>query len=374
MSEYQYYEFRTLNRQLSSDERKKVDGLSSHGHTTATSFSVDYSWGDFKHNPNKVLSTYFDTFYYIANWGTVTFKLRFPKDLVNTSAWAPYTIESPEDMLIDHETVDDSVILTFESDTEDGFGWIEGSDALDGLSGLYDELLRGDLRVLYLGWLRAIQGGVEYSDYYDEETLEPPVPAGLDKLTPAQRDFVAEFGIDKDLLAVAAMGSALGEDVESINEVAALSTLTKDECVDYLHRFLQGEAHLEMKLKQQIGLLGSQSDSAENGTRTIGELFAGVNVAKEKRKKAAAAAKEAKRIAAMDALAARGDAVWEEIDSLIREGKRNAYDEAVTLLVRLRELASERGHAVQFEQHVASIRNQYGRRSSLMSAMNRAQL
>jgi len=43
MSKYQYYEFRTINRQLSVDERKKVNALSSRSHTTATSFSVEYS-------------------------------------------------------------------------------------------------------------------------------------------------------------------------------------------------------------------------------------------------------------------------------------------------------------------------------------------
>lgn len=57
MSEYQYYEFRPIDRQLTANERANVNKLSSHGHTTATSFSVDYSWGDFKHQPDDVLET-----------------------------------------------------------------------------------------------------------------------------------------------------------------------------------------------------------------------------------------------------------------------------------------------------------------------------
>jgi len=47
-------------------------------------------------------------------------------------------------MTVAHETVGDSVILLFEA------------HALGGLSGLYNDILQGDLRVLYLGWLRAI--------------------------------------------------------------------------------------------------------------------------------------------------------------------------------------------------------------------------
>lgn len=373
MSEYQYYEFRTLNRQLSAEERSEVNNLSSHGNTTATSFSVDYSWGDFKHNPNKVLSTYFDMFYYVANWGTVTLKLRFPKEIVDTSAWAPYCIEMPESMLVDHEMSGDSVILTFEGYQEEGFGWIEEVYALDGLSGLYDELLSGDVRVLYLGWLRAIQYGVGYGGLHDE-MLEPPIPPNMRKLTQSQSDFVREFDIDKDLLTVAVQGSAGAQESELIDELSALDKLTKAECVDYLYRFLQGEAHVDMKLKQQVGLIAPKADINAKGTRTIGKLLAGVETAQETRRVAEAAAKEAQRQAERQALADRGDAVWEEIDTLIQDGNRKAYDEAVKLLVQLRELASERGHVLQFEQRVAGIRNQYRRRSSLMSSMNSAQL
>ncbi len=39
MSEYQYYEFRTINRQLPAAERTAADKLSSHGHRESTTFT-----------------------------------------------------------------------------------------------------------------------------------------------------------------------------------------------------------------------------------------------------------------------------------------------------------------------------------------------
>jgi hypothetical protein len=64
-------------------------------------------------------------------------------------------------------------------------------------------VLAGDLRVLYLGWLRCAQS-LELAD----ENPEPPVPTGLGTLN-ASLATVAEFlCIDPGLLAAAADGAA----------------------------------------------------------------------------------------------------------------------------------------------------------------------
>jgi hypothetical protein len=65
MSEYQYYEWQTIDRPLSSSEREAVSGLSSHMETaTSTQAIVTYSWGDFKHDSRQVLLQYFDAHRY----------------------------------------------------------------------------------------------------------------------------------------------------------------------------------------------------------------------------------------------------------------------------------------------------------------------
>lgn len=55
--------------------------------------------------------------------------------------------------------------------------------------GLYHEILQGDHRALYLAWLRTIQDGTDYSNEFDDETVDPPVPPGLEQLLTTLDDF-----------------------------------------------------------------------------------------------------------------------------------------------------------------------------------------
>ena len=51
MSEYQYYEWQTIDRVLTPDEQSLVDQLSSHIDVTASQAVVTYEWGDFNFHP-----------------------------------------------------------------------------------------------------------------------------------------------------------------------------------------------------------------------------------------------------------------------------------------------------------------------------------
>ena len=70
MSEYQRYEFMTSDRPLTRAQLDEVNRLSSHIEASSTHAVIEYHWGDFKHNPIKVLHQYFDGFLYWANWGS----------------------------------------------------------------------------------------------------------------------------------------------------------------------------------------------------------------------------------------------------------------------------------------------------------------
>jgi len=120
--------------------------------------------------------------------------------------------------------------------------------------------------------------------------------------------------------------------------------------------------------------LQPQSSAALQGKRTVGQLLATVDEVEAQREKAEAAEAEAKRQTELQALAARGDAVWQEIDELIKTSKSKAYDEAVSLLGKLHALAIEQDQITIFESRVQHIRQQYGRRSSLMRLMKNARL
>lgn len=370
MSEYQYYEFRTINRQLTAAQRTAVDKLSSHGDTTATSFSVEYSWGDFKHDPDEVLANYFDIFFYIANWGSVELKFCYPKELIDLRALEPYCIDE-EELAIETKTIGDRIILSFASHAEGDGAWIEGEGMLDDLVGLYTQISQGDRRIFYLAWLGAAERAYEYSDYLDEEMLEPPVPPMLGTLAPALSAFVELFGIDQDLIATAAQGSAQAEAAAGIDVTQALAALSKEESIDFLQRFLDGEAHVDVKLKQRLGLLPTAEEYGPTGTRTLGELLAARDEIKRVRTAAAAAQKAAKQRTEMAALAAQGDKPWQEVETLIAEKKTAAYSDAAKLLRKLSELAEEQGQSKQFQQRLEAIRTKYSRRPALIAELRK---
>ena len=174
VSEYQYYEFRTIDRPLAKTEIDALGAISTRAEITSTSFTNHYEWGDLKADPLRLLEKYFDAFVYVANWGTRRFCLRLPK------AWIDYRKVAsmlPSDTVWMRQS-GKHVIIGFEvselevDDLDDGTGWMRS------LVSLRSDLLRGDLRCLYLGWLLCAQIGELH-----REEREPPVPAGLRQLT-----------------------------------------------------------------------------------------------------------------------------------------------------------------------------------------------
>jgi len=90
MSEYQYYEFRALDRPLTSREMASLRAISSRAGITPGSFCVTYNCADFRGDPETLMGKYFDTFVYVANWGTREFMLRLPEKLPAQSGHAPF--------------------------------------------------------------------------------------------------------------------------------------------------------------------------------------------------------------------------------------------------------------------------------------------
>jgi hypothetical protein len=83
VSEYQYYDFRAIDRPLTKKEMAALRSISTRAAITTTSFTNQYEWGDLKANPSKLLEKYFDAFVYVANWGTHEFYIRLPQESVD---------------------------------------------------------------------------------------------------------------------------------------------------------------------------------------------------------------------------------------------------------------------------------------------------
>jgi hypothetical protein len=248
MSEYQYYEFQAIDRPLTDKQMEELRSYSTRATITRTSFVNDYSWGSFKGDEDAWMEKYFDAFLYLANWGTHVLKLRLPARLLDLKTAQEYCVG---DSAYAWEK-NANVILSFTSEEEEGGEWVEGEGHLSSFISVRAELARGDLRVLYLGWLLCAQSGE-----LDDEDVEPPVPPGLGKLSASLDSFADFLRIDEDLIHAAAGASAALEEVRPSHEevrawVAGLGAEEKNDILaklivdedltlatELLHRFLK---------------------------------------------------------------------------------------------------------------------------------------
>jgi hypothetical protein len=199
VSEYQCYEFVALDRPLTAKQMAELRAISTRAEISPTRFWNEYQWGDLKADPAKLVERYFDAHLYFANWGTHRLILRVPKARVDVPALKPYFAGRHAAHL---RLTGEHVVLDLTSDTEEPEDEEISQGSLAALTPLRDELMRGDLRPAYLAWLLAVQ-----ADGVGGRATEPPVPAGLARLTAAQQAMVEFLRIDVDLLDAAASGS-----------------------------------------------------------------------------------------------------------------------------------------------------------------------
>ena len=204
MSEYQYCEFLAIYRLLDAGQQRELRVLSTRARITSTSFVNTYHWGDFKGDPRRLMSEYFDAFLYLANWGTRQLMFRLPTSLLDAEVASRYATSDSACAW----SAGGHVIVEFASEKEDEY-WEEGAeDLLSSIIGVRSELAGGDRRLLYLAWLLSVDAGELDQEVVDQEVVEPAVPAGLATLSPPLESFVEFLRLDEDLLSVAAEASS----------------------------------------------------------------------------------------------------------------------------------------------------------------------
>ena len=370
MSEYQYYEWQTIDRPLNASEQREVNGLSSHMDTvTSTQAVVTYSWGDFKHDPQQVLLKYFDAFLYDSNFGARRLMFRLPKDLVDVSSIQPYLFED-RIMLEEHGKY---FVLEIQiSDDSDFFEWAESDSVLGQLTPLREQLLQGDTRLLYLAWLKAIS--LEGPEVGEEEP-EPPVPAGLKKLNASLQALAEFFEIDPHLISAAA---GISQTVKSSPEPdleSAVAKLTRAESDAHLLQIARGDPGAVLSLKKHLTQLsGRKSSSLSQSTRTAGELFELAGKIETEAKRKAREEAERKRIQRLEKLAQEEETAWVNVETLLGQKRGSAYEEATKLLVELRDVAEYKQRKNKFAERFKSICGKYGKSVALMERFHRAGL
>ncbi|MEU4564320.1 hypothetical protein AB0F72_38560 [Actinoplanes sp. NPDC023936] len=377
MSEYQYYEFVALDETLTAKQQGELRAVSSRGRITSSSFVNDYQWGDLKADPAKWMERYFDAHLYLANWGTRRIMLRLPRAVLDP--------ETVEDFCVGDSAASwatrTHVILDLRSEDEDGDEeWWDEEGRLAAIVPVRAELAGGDRRLLYLAWLLCVQN----RELTDEEP-EPPVPAGLAKLSGPLRALADFLRLDPDLLDVAAVSRPLIEKEPSAADlrrwVKALPTADKDEV---LLRVLRGDAWLlRSELLRQFH--GVREESLAGGGRTAGDLLAAAEerwaarqqqerereaAERQRRAEAAAAAREQR----LDELACDPVRTWNQVDELIATKRPKDYDTAVALLSDLQTLAVREGEIFEFAEQMTRLRERHARKPSLIDRFDRARL
>ncbi|SPT60551.1 hypothetical protein [Actinomadura madurae] len=300
MSEYQYYEFLAVDQPLDERQQAEVRALSTRARITATSFTNEYHWGDFRGSPRTMMRRYYDAHLYVTNWGTHQVMLRLPRSLLPLRVAERYCI----DPYVTAEVSGKHLILDLTSQDEGG-DWIEGADdSLSAIIGVRTELAAGDLRPLYLAWLAAYGTWERDEDAFDQDEddeLEPPVPAGLRSLTAPQRALADFLRLDSDLLRVAAETSPpLAEAKDDPGRLAKwIEELPMKEGKALLLRVAQGQGpQVQMELLRRFR---GEPDaaSADGPRRTVAELLdTAAALRHERERKAEAARAESRRPAA----------------------------------------------------------------------------
>jgi hypothetical protein len=189
MSEYQYYEFQTLDRRLTEREMQSLRSLSTRATITPTSFTNVYEWGDFRGSPAKLMEEFFDAFLYPANWRSRQVSFRFHEKAVDLKTLKPYCRGQGAKVRKKGQWI----ILDLTSEDEGGDFEDDGVGRLSSFAALRDDVAAGDMRAPYLWWLMTISAGEA-----DDDEEEPPCPAGLRDLSERHESFMEFLRIDSD--------------------------------------------------------------------------------------------------------------------------------------------------------------------------------
>ncbi len=366
MSEYQYYEFQAIDRPLTQKEQEEIRKLSSRVQLTSRQAIFLYNFGDFRGKPENVLTQYFDMMFYIANWGTWQLMFRFPKAIVHPDWFKPYELSDT----VTVSTTAKYVILDIEINEEEGVsGWIEGEEWMPRLLPLREELMGGDLRLLYLVWLRTAPYLANYDDLEDDP-VEPPIPPNLDKLSKPLQAFVDLVELDPDLVAAAAQASDRHKPSKEPSLENWLSELSPDETQEFLLKLVRREPNVDLQLIQRLKELAGVTQSvprSNSGHRRFSELEEMAETIGKKRDQQEKNAARKKRIKELEALAPKEAQAWKQVGELIELKQAKPYDEATALLKDLRDLAEHQDRLPEFVERFEQLKSKYQSRPALMT-------
>lgn len=371
MSEYQYYEFRAIDRRLTGDEMEELRSHSSRAEITPRGFINEYNYGDLKADPAEWMQQYFDAFVHVTSWCNCLLALRVPHFLFGPADLEPFATNDA--LTFDH--TDRHWIIYWslnESEDYERFNIEEGVEWMERLSPLRDEIQRGDLRPLYLGWL----AGVTFEEVDDTE-IEPELPPGLAQLSAAQQALVEFLEIDADLLSAAARGSPAVRESGDDDMDAYLKGVSAHASRATLKLLLQGKAQeAESQFKSRFLAWRKENrprivvSSVRRSASELRELALEEEKLRAQREADERLRRDAEQRKRRDAylkiLAKDFNRCWSAIDEKAARGTARGYDEAKRALVDLADAYALTSSRTAFDQALQQFMARHGKRPALM--------
>ena len=391
MSEYQYLEFRAVDRPLTDKELAYAENQSSRAEISRWSFTNEYHYGDFRGSTDGMLRHGYDVFLHYANYGTRTIKIRLPHGFpFAKKLWSKFVDGDLLKWKPDPKGKAGTLTLDPFHDLFDSY-W-EFDDCLSDVIALRERLIAGDLRALYILWLCV----ADDENFDPSETIEPPVPCGLQEFDLELDGLFSFYEIDPLLVDAAAGGSKKKSQKKTPIPVIPspaqrlapwLKTLNAKQTKGYLEQLLVGET---ATVKAEILSEATRSQSNSNQpnwpmvecNRTFEELLNLTNDLREdhdtkEKKKAAAKAKRDAAKAQREREKRMGEMIKDpqkwlvESERLADERGTSNYKLAAEILADLKEAIGGAKGAQLAHQHAAHLARKHPTLNHLKSSLRK---
>ncbi|MCA9175863.1 MAG: hypothetical protein KDB14_15365 [Planctomycetales bacterium] len=335
MSNYQYIYFAAVDKPLDDNEFEFMAEQSTRAALTRWEFQNEYHFGDFHGDSLEMMRTGFDVHLHYANFGVRKLMFRLPMGLpVSAKEFKAFAVENEFVWKKDKRGKGGVLSIQPESDGDEfAWGYVEFDGLVAQLPKIREALIAGDTRPLYLGWLACA---------WDGDALEPPVPAGLNKLSPSLSKLASFYEMDQDLLEAISEKSAKLPRQSVVNELSVddwLEQQSSEMLRSLLRRVLQEDpaAVRAESLAAMRNQAGKSVWPATPGSRTLEEIYDLASVKEDQREKRELASEQRKRTKRLAILREDPMAAIAKVERLVQTRRRANYAEAAKLLAELRE-------------------------------------